>query len=52
MKYRVTYGKSVHNNKEIKAVVKTLKKSTAMGKNVANFEKKLQNFLIKNIASW
>lgn len=47
MNYRVTYGKSVHNDREIKAVVKTLKKSTAMGKNVADFEKKIAKLFNK-----
>ncbi len=41
MNYKVTYGKSVHNHKEINAVVKTMKKSTAMGQNVKNFENKI-----------
>ena len=38
---RVPYGLSVHGNEEIKAVVKVLKNSTQMGKNVFNFEKKI-----------
>ena len=38
---RVPYGKSVHNSDEIKAVVKTLKTSTQMGKNVRTFENKI-----------
>jgi len=41
MKYKITYGKSVHDKKEIDAVVKVLKTSTAMGKNVSIFEKKI-----------
>ena len=41
MSYKVTYGKSVHNHKEINAVIKTIKKSTAMGQNVKNFENKI-----------
>ena len=41
MSYKVTYGKSVHNNKEINAVIRTIKKSTAMGQNVKNFESKI-----------
>lgn len=36
---RVPYGLSVHGNEEIKAVVKVLKTSTQMGKNVSTFEK-------------
>ena len=35
---RVPYGVAVHNNEEIKAVTKTLKSSTQMGKNVYLFE--------------
>ncbi len=38
---RVPYGLSVHGNEEIKAVVKVLKTSTQMGKNVALLEKKV-----------
>jgi CDP-6-deoxy-D-xylo-4-hexulose-3-dehydrase len=48
MKYIVTYGKSVHGIAEIKAVVRVLKKSTAMGKNVINFEKKISDLTSKN----
>ena len=51
MKYRVIYGKSVHNNKEIKAVVKTLKKSTQWEKMLPILKKNCKT-LIKNIASW
>ena len=40
MKYKITYGKSVHDIKEINAVIEVLKSSTAMGKNVIKFEKK------------
>ncbi len=38
---RVTYGKSVHGEGEIKAVVQVLRTSTQMGKNVEEFEKKV-----------
>lgn len=38
---RVPYGKSVHGKEEIDAVVSVLKKSTQMGKNVYEFEKKI-----------
>ena len=38
---KITYGKSVHGKQEINAVVKVLKKSTQMGKNVRLFEKKI-----------
>ncbi len=41
MKYKITYGKSVHDIKEINAVIEVLKSSTAMGKNVIKFEKKI-----------
>ena len=37
---KITYGKNVYNNQEIKAVVKQLKKTTQMGKSVNNFENK------------
>lgn len=47
MSYIVTYGKSVHNHLEINAVIKTLKKSTQMGKNVRLFEKKVANLFNK-----
>jgi CDP-4-dehydro-6-deoxyglucose reductase, E1 len=47
MKYKVTYGKSVHDSKEIAAVVKTMKNSTAMGKNVLNFENKIAKLFNK-----
>ena len=47
MKYKVTYGKSVHDSKEITAVVKTMKNSTAMGKNVLNFENKIAKLFNK-----
>lgn len=48
MKYKVTYGRSVHGIAEIKAAVRVLKKSTAMGKNVINFEKKISDLTSKN----
>lgn len=44
---RVPYGLSVHGNEEIKAVVKVLKSSTQMGKNVFNFEKKIAKLFNK-----
>ena len=43
MNYKITYGKSVHDSKEINAVVKTLKTSTAMGNNVSKLKNKNQN---------
>ena len=44
---RVPYGLSVHGNEEIKAVVKVLKNTTQMGKNVFNFEKKIAKLFNK-----
>ena len=44
---RVPYGLSVHGNEEIKAVVKVLKTSTQMGKNVTAFEKKISKLFDK-----
>ena len=44
---RVPYGLSVHGNEEIKAVVKVLKNSTQMGKNVFSFEKKISKLFNK-----
>ncbi len=38
---RVTYGQSVHGKKEISAVLKVLKTSTQMGKNVIRLENKI-----------
>ena len=44
---RVPYGLSVHGNEEIKAVVKVLKTSTQMSKNVSTFEKKISKLFAK-----
>ena len=44
---RVPYGLSVHGKDEIKAVVKVLKDSTQMGKNVFKFEKKIAKLFNK-----
>tara|TARA_B110000261_G_scaffold76098_1_gene88041 strand:+ start:87 stop:1304 length:1218 start_codon:yes stop_codon:yes gene_type:complete len=44
---RVPYALSVHGNEEIKAVVKVLKNSTQMGKNVFSFEKKIAKLFNK-----
>ena len=44
---RVPYGLSVHGNEEINAVTQVLKKSTQMGKNVFNFEKKIAKLFNK-----
>lgn len=38
---RIPYGKSVHGNSEIKAVLQVLKNSTQMGYNVKTLEKKI-----------
>lgn len=38
---KISYGKNVYNNCEIKAVINTLKKSTQMGVKVKNFENKV-----------
>ena len=43
---RVPYGISVHDNKEINAVIKVLKNSTQMGRNTFDFEKKILKVLI------
>tara|TARA_B100000029_G_C17580902_1_gene959638 strand:+ start:493 stop:1683 length:1191 start_codon:yes stop_codon:yes gene_type:complete len=43
----ITYGKSVHGKEEISAVLKVLKSSTQMGKNVNNFEKKISSLFSK-----
>ena len=47
MKNFISYGKNVYNNYEINAVVKTLKKSTQMGKSVFNFEQKISKMFGK-----
>jgi len=44
---RVPYGQSIHGNDEIKAVVKVLKSSTQMGKNVFEFERKIAKLFNK-----
>ena len=41
LKQKITYGKNVYDNREINAVVKTLKKTTQMSKNVSEFENKI-----------
>ena len=45
---RVPYGMAVHDEQEIKAVVKTLRTSTQMGRNVDLFEKKISKLFNKN----
>ncbi|WP_440915347.1 DegT/DnrJ/EryC1/StrS family aminotransferase [Candidatus Pelagibacter sp.] len=44
---RVPYGLSVHDSKEINAVMKVLKTSTQMGKNVSQLEKKVASLFAK-----
>ena len=44
---RVTYGQSVHGEKEISSVLKVLKTSTQMGKNVDLLEKKIAKLFNK-----
>ena len=44
---KISYGKNVYDYREIRAVTNTLKKSTQMGKNVSNFEKKIGNIFTK-----
>lgn len=44
---RVTYGKSVHNTQEIKAVLKVLNSSTQMGRNVRELELKIAKLFNK-----
>ena len=46
---KISYGKNVYGNEEINAVIKTLRKTTQMGKSISNFEKKLPNYLEKNM---
>ncbi len=45
---KISYGKNVYDNKEIKAVMRTLKKSTQMGNSVLKFEKKVSKYFSKN----
>ena len=47
---KISYGKNVYDNREINAVLKTLKVSTQMGKNVNQFEKKIVNIFQKKYA--
>tara|TARA_Y100000389_G_C17448252_1_gene512977 strand:+ start:533 stop:1744 length:1212 start_codon:yes stop_codon:yes gene_type:complete len=44
---RIPYGLNVYDNKEINAVLKTLKKSTQMGKAVNSFERKISKLFSK-----
>tara|TARA_B100001540_G_C15784903_1_gene632785 strand:+ start:171 stop:1376 length:1206 start_codon:yes stop_codon:yes gene_type:complete len=47
MKNKISYGKNVYDKKEINAVLKTLKKSTQMGKSVETFENKISKLFSK-----
>ncbi len=44
---KISYGKNVYDNKEINAVIKTLKKTTQMGESVNVFEKKVSKIFSK-----
>ena len=44
---KISYGKNVYDSKEINAVIKTLKKTTQMGKSVSAFEKKVSKIFSK-----
>jgi len=44
---KIFYGKNIYNNNEIKAVVSQLRKSTQMGRNVAEFEEKISKMFGK-----
>ena len=44
---RIAYGLNVYNSEEINAVLKTLKKSTQMGKKVSTFENKISKLFSK-----
>ena len=44
---KISYGKNVYDNREISAVLRTLKNSTQMGTSVRSFENKLSKFFSK-----
>jgi CDP-4-dehydro-6-deoxyglucose reductase, E1 len=44
---KISYGKNVYDNKEINAVIKTLNKSTQMGRSVSTFENKISKLFSK-----
>ena len=44
---KISYGKNVYNQKEIKSVLRTLKKSIQMGIAVKKFEKNIFNLFQK-----
>ncbi len=47
---KISYGKNIYDSKEIRAVIRTLKKSTQMGNSVLNFEKKISTYFSKKYA--
>ena len=47
---KISYGKNIYDSKEIRAVIRTLKKSTQMGNSVLNFEKKISIYFSKKYA--
>ena len=47
VKMKISYGKNVYNNEEIKAVLAKLKQSTQMGTAVESFEKKIAKMFSK-----
>ena len=47
---RISYGQNVYDKNEINAVLKTLKKSTQMGRSVNNFEIKISKLFSKKNA--
>ena len=47
MMTKISYGKNVYDKREINAVLKTLKKSTQMGKSVETFESKIAKLFSK-----
>ncbi len=48
MQKKISYGKNVYGRKEISAVIKTLNRSTQMGKSVETFENKIAKLFSKN----
>jgi len=48
----IPYGKTVHGEAEIAAVVEVLRTSTQMGKNVREFERRVAALFAKPTASW
>ena len=44
---KIPYGKNIYDSREITAVLKTLRKSTQMGKSVSSFENKISKLFSK-----